>query len=84
MWSEPIDPCACVTPPQRPAVCALRLVPLLSVHVPVPTAQGTPSGLVPVPYMHLASLLNYSSVAAPHPLAAPLPDSVLTLVNLSG
>ena len=89
MWSEPIGPCACVTlplPAQKPAVCDLRIAALLSahVHVPVPPAQGTQIGLVPVPYMHLASSITYCSVAAPCPLAAPLPDSVLTLVNLSG
>ena len=71
-------------PAQTPAVCDLRIAPLLSAHVPVPPAQGTQIGLVPVPYMDLASSITriYSSVAAPCPLAAPLPDSLLTLVNL--
>ena len=70
-------------PAQKPVVCDLRITPLLSAHVPVPLAQGMQTGLVPVPYMHLASSIAYSSVAAPCPRAAPLPDSVLTfLVNL--
>ena len=34
-------------PAQKPAVCDLRIAPLLSAHVPVPPAQGTQTGLVP-------------------------------------
>ena len=63
----------------RPAPCPPFVSPCTCA-----TATGYSVWACTCPYMHLASLLNYSSVAASHPLAAPLPDSVLTLVNLSG